>query len=124
MGKFSEILAQSDLFNGLKLVPLNLIDAICEEQTYQKGALIFQENSHQNELYLNIAGMVEILVNPAMVTAQPAPNGPVEPITPHRIGPCLGKIALVDEGLRSTSARAGTNKTHLLSISRTRLLKL
>jgi CRP/FNR family transcriptional regulator, cyclic AMP receptor protein len=123
MGKYSEILAESDLFNGLKTTQLDLIDSICEEQVYQKGAVIFQENSHQAELYLIINGTVEILINPSLASAVPDNAAQLEPIALLRIGQCFGEIALVDEGLRSATARAGQKNTRLLCISRERLLK-
>ena len=124
MGKYSEILAETDLFNQLNAVQLDLIDAICEEQVFQKGDVIFQENSHQAELYLIINGIVEILINPGLVTAATSDTPQQELIATLRIGQCFGEVALVDEGLRSATAQVGQNNTRLLCISRDRLLTL
>ena len=124
MGKYSEILADTDLFNELSITQLDLIDALCEELVFQKGDVIFQENSHQAELYLIINGTVDILINPGMITATTDGSIAQELIATLRIGQCFGEVALVDQGLRSATAQAGHNNTRLLCISRDRLLKL
>jgi CRP-like cAMP-binding protein len=124
MGKFTGFLEESDLFNDLDPLHLDLIDPICEDQVFQKGEIIFQENSRQDELYLIINGSVEILVNPELVTAHLATPQRLEPIATLRIGQCFGEITLVDEGLRSATARAAKNNTRLLRIARSRLILL
>lgn len=124
MGTFTGYLEESDLFNDLDPVQLDMISGVCEELVFQKGETIFQENSHQDELYLIINGTVEILVNPNLITAHPDSATPLELITSLRIGQCFGEIALVDEGLRSATARAAKNNTRLLRIARSRLLTL
>ena len=52
---------------------------LCEEQTYNTGEIILEENSATDELYVITQGEVEILVNPSLVSDQP--NIQREPVT-------------------------------------------
>jgi CRP/FNR family cyclic AMP-dependent transcriptional regulator len=96
-----------------------------ERTTYSAEEIIFGENSASDELYIIASGEVDILVNPALVqsTAVGHPARSLTIVTLRR-GQTFGEIALVDQGLRSASARCASKRAHLLIIDSERLLKL
>lgn len=124
MGKFSAFLSESDLFSNLTITQIELIDNICEELEYKEGEIIFEENSHQAELYLIINGKVEILINPSLVSSQLDQNVKSEVIAVFHRGQSFGEMALVDEGVRSATARAAAKNTKLIRISQKRFMTL
>jgi len=117
-------LKQSDIFYQFTPTQLEMVANLCQEVAFQAGEIIFKENSGSQELYIITQGEVEILINPALV-GTPEKNEPVgSVIATMRRGQSFGEIALVDEGLRSATARAGQKETHLLVISRDKLIML
>jgi CRP/FNR family cyclic AMP-dependent transcriptional regulator len=123
--EYVNILRQADIFYDLTQPQLEMIAACCSEITARPGKTIFEENSAGDELYVVASGEVDILVNPALI--QPTSTGePPRPLTIATIrrGQTFGEIALVDQGLRSASARCASRKTRLLVIPRDRLIKL
>lgn len=116
-------LKQSDIFFQFTPTQLELVANICQEATYQKDDLIFRENSSSKELYVIIQGEVDIVVDPSLVgTTEDGMEN--KTIATMRRGQSFGEVALVDEGLRSASARAAQKDTRLLIISRDRLIML
>ncbi len=122
---YSNVLKQADLFYDLTPSQLEMVSAICQERTGRAGELIFEENTAGDEMYIIVRGEVEILVDPAMVSG-PGPRRPPAPVTIAKLrdGQTFGEIALVDQGLRSASARCASDNTRLLVVSRARLLAL
>ncbi len=122
--EFASILRQADIFYDLTRPQLDMIAAICSQVTTKAGEVIFEENSAGDELYVVGSGEVDILVSPALV--QSAKGEPPRPwtIATIRRGQTFGEIALVDQGLRSASARCASRKAQLLVIPRERLIKL
>jgi len=117
-------LKQSDIFYQFTPTQLEMVANLCQEVVFQAGEVIFRENSSSQELYIITQGEVEILINPALVGI-PEKNNPAESvIATMRRGQSFGEIALVDEGLRSATARAAQKDTHLLVISRDKLIML
>jgi CRP-like cAMP-binding protein len=102
-----------------------LIAALCQERNARAGEIIFEENTPGIELFVIVRGEVEILVDPAFVAGSPGrkPSGPVT-IATLRDGQTFGEISLVDQGLRSASARCATDNTKLLVLPRQKLLSL
>ena len=115
-------LKQSDVFFQLTPAQLELVANLCQEITYQPGDLIFKENSSSKELYIITQGEVEILISHASNESSKKDDETV--IAKLRRGQSFGEVALVDEGLRSASARAGQEETNLLVIPRDRLIML
>lgn len=117
-------LKQSDIFYQFSATQLELVANLCHEIVFQEGETIFRENSEGKELYVIAQGEVEILINPALVGG-PA-NGKQEEarIATLRRGQSFGEVALVDEGLRSATARASQKDTRLLVIPRDKLIML
>ncbi|MGD8403517.1 MAG: cyclic nucleotide-binding domain-containing protein [Anaerolineales bacterium] len=102
-----------------------MVANLCQEVVFKAGDIIFKENSDSKELYIITQGEVEILINPSSVS--PSPNKGDETgtlIATMRRGQSFGEVALVDEGLRSASARAAEKETRLLVISRDKLIML
>lgn len=117
-------LKQSDIFYQFSATQLELVANLCHEIVFQEGETIFRENSEGKELYVIAQGEVEILINPALV-GSPA-NGEQEDarIATLRRGQSFGEVALVDEGLRSATARASQKDTRLLVIPRDKIIML
>ena len=123
--EYVNILRQADIFYDLTQPQLEMIASFCTEIKPRAGELIFEENSSGDELYVVASGEVEIQVNPALI--QPASTAhKARPLTVAiiRRGQTFGEIALVDQGLRSASARCISKKARLLVIPRSRLMRL
>jgi len=124
MGKYINFLKDTDLFFDLTEDQLGLIEALCEERVYKKEEVVFSENTREGELYLVMDGMVEILVNPNLVSSRQDHRSQPSVIALLRRGQSFGEIALVDEGIRSASALAAEDHTRLLRIRRDQFLSL
>jgi CRP/FNR family cyclic AMP-dependent transcriptional regulator len=123
--EFVNILRQTDIFYDLTEPQMEMVAGLCSEATYNAEEMIFEENSASDELYIIAGGEVDILVNPALVQSAAAGQpGRALTIATLRRGQTFGEIALVDQGLRSASARCASKKAYLLIIGSERLLKL
>ncbi len=118
------LLEQVDIFADLDVQRLQRIAAICTERRYGEGDVIFRENTSSDELYIILEGEVEIQVDPRMlgISADESPG----PTTIAKLlrGQSFGEIALVDQGLRSASARCAVPSTQLLVIARDDLVRM
>lgn len=120
----ASIFKQTDIFYDLPSSEMETIQALCQERRCNAGDLIFEENTASDELYVIVQGEVEIQVDPALVgDAGARPTGPVTIATLRR-GQSFGEVALVDQGLRSATARSAANNTVLLVIPRDKLIAL
>ena len=117
-------LKQSDIFYQFTPTQLELVANLCQEVVFQAGEIIFKENSSSQELYIITEGEVEILINPALIGPSDKNKPTDATIAKLRRGQSFGEIALVDEGLRSATARAAQKETRLLVISRDKLMML
>ncbi len=119
------VLRRVDIFYDLTQAQLDMIAAVCQERTARSGELIFEENTAGDELYVIMRGEVEILVDPGMVSGPGSRRTPA-PVTIAKLrdGQTFGEMALVDQGLRSASARCASDNTRLLVIPRAKLLSL
>jgi len=121
---FANNLKQADIFYELTPTQLELVAALCQERRCKAGDIIFEENAASDELYIIAAGEVDIQVDPAMVGGDEAKGiGPVTIATLRR-GQSFGEVALVDQGLRSATARCSANNTQLLIVPRDKLILL
>ena len=116
------VLKQADIFYDLTDTQLELIASICEEKTYNKGDLIFAENSPGHEMYIIMEGEVAIELDPALVGRTDV-SGP-QVLTVLGRWQVFGEVALVDEGVRSASARSVRHDTRVLIIPRDKLMLL
>lgn len=119
MNSVVNFLKQSDIFNQFTPTQLELVANLCREVTYQDGDLIFRENSNSKELYIIAQGEVDIFIEP-----DSSGSGKETTIAKLRRGQSFGEIALVDDGLRSASARSAQADTRLLVIQRDKLIML
>jgi len=120
---FITILKQADIFYELTNTQLELVASICTDKTYHAGELVFEENTPGTELYIIADGEVEIQVNPTTLGKSDDGSGAFTIATLRR-GQSFGEVTLVDEGLRSASARCSQPDTHLLAIPRAKLMLL
>ncbi len=121
---YTPLLEQIDIFADLDAEQLRQISNICTERRYEKGDVIFYENTKSDELYVILRGQVEIQVDPKTlgISGEESP-GPTT-IATLRPGQSFGEIALVDEGFRSASARCSAPGTRLLTIRRDDLIQM
>ncbi|NIO69924.1 MAG: hypothetical protein GTN71_13090, partial [Anaerolineae bacterium] len=61
------ILREVDIFQDLSESQLERVAQICEERVCQIGAVIFEENTASDELYIIADGMVDIRVDPSIL---------------------------------------------------------
>jgi CRP-like cAMP-binding protein len=116
------ILKQADIFAELTATQIELIASICTSQMYRRNDIIFEENSASDELYLIVNGEIDIQIDPALIGGDPA-DGPQTIATLGR-GQSFGEVALVDQGVRSASARCAQQDTELIVIPRDKLMLL
>lgn len=120
----ANILKQTDIFFEFTPTQLELVTSLCQERKCNTGDIIFQENAASDELYIIAQGEIDIQVDPSLVgTEQNPPVGPVTIATLRR-GQCFGEVALVDQGLRSATARCSAHNTQLFVIPRDKLISL
>jgi len=120
MSSIGDFLRESDIFDQLTATQLEMVANICSEQRFGAGEVIFEEHSDSKELYVIARGEVEILISPTtgILTREK------HQIALLRHGQSFGEVALVDEGLRSATARATQKDTRLLVIPREKFLML
>lgn len=121
MNNIINFLKQSDIFYQFTPTQLELVGNLCQEVVYNNGEIVFQENSSSKELYVIVQGEVDILINRSTAGDLEKKETAVARL---RRGQSFGEVALVDEGLRSASARAAQKDTRLLVIQRDKLIML
>ena len=121
-----DILRRTDIFYDLSGAQLEMLASICEERVVKLGDIVFEENSQGDEMFVISRGAVEILVDPSIVGGPGAKKRGSMPVTiaTLRGGQTFGEIALVDQGLRTASARCAETETQLLAIRRNKFMKL
>jgi len=118
------ILRQADIFLDLSVEQIQTLAGICQQRTFDVGDILFEENSASDELYVIARGEVEILVDPSLVSDRHQGHQSPSTIATLRRGQSFGEIALVDQGLRSASARIARPDTQLVIIPRDALMQL
>lgn len=121
MNNLVNFLKQSDIFYQFTPTQLELVANLCQEVMFNAGEMIFHENSSSKELYVILQGEVDILINRGVTGAL---NKTETAIARLRRGQSFGEVALVDEGLRSASARSAQKDTRLLVIPRDKIIML
>ncbi len=115
------VLKHTDIFYELTNTQLELVASICEEKVYQTGDVVFAENSAGSELYVIAEGEVDIQVDPKVIGLD---GGGPKTIATLRRGQSFGEVALVDEGVRSATARVSRHNTRLVVVPRDKLMLL
>ena len=124
MNNIINSLKQSDIFYQFTQTQLEMVANLCKEVAFHDGEIIFTENSDNKELYIITQGEVDILIKPSKVSLLGMLEEEEAPVATLRRGQNFGEVALVDEGLRSASARAAQKDTLLLVIERDKLIML
>ena len=119
----THVLEQVDIFEDLTTSQLALIDQICREKNYQRDEVIFEENTPGQEFFIIMDGRVEIQVDPDTIGDGTNVHQP-STIAVLRRGQSFGEVAIVDPGVRSASAKCGSETCRLLVIDRNSFLKL
>lgn len=120
MSAYSHLLKQSDIFYQFTASQLDMVSPLCREMDFNAGDLVFPENSSSTDLYIIIRGEVDVVLSASGLAD--GPQGST--LARLRRGQSFGEIALVDQGLRSASARVVEDGTFLLLIPREQLLML
>jgi CRP/FNR family cyclic AMP-dependent transcriptional regulator len=121
---FVTFLKQADIFFELTPTQLELVASLCEERKLNTGDIVFEENTPSDELYIIAQGEVEIQVDPSLVGDDSVRSIGNITIATLRRGQSFGEIALVDQGLRSATAKCAQHGTQLLVIPRDKLMSL
>lgn len=121
---YVNILRRTDMFYDLSEPQLEMVAGLCSEVDYRMGQVIFEENSAGDELYVISAGEVEIQLDPGLISLSGDRDERPTTIATLRSGQTFGEVTLVDQGLRTASARAASRRTRLLVIPRDRLIGL
>jgi len=121
MSNLVNFLKQSDIFYQFTPTQLEMVANLCQEVVFNAGEIIFRENSDSKELYVIAQGEVDILIHRGAAGDDDKKETTVALL---RRGQSFGEVALVDEGLRSASARAVQKDTRLLVIHRDKLIML
>jgi CRP-like cAMP-binding protein len=124
MNAIGIIIKNADIFYQFTEPQLEIVANLCDEKTLQDGEIIFLERSKCDELYIIADGVVDILFNPNLVSDQAGESHKPVTIATLRRGQSFGEIALVDHGLRSATARAAQDNTHLLIIPSDKLMEV
>ncbi len=122
--EYINILHQADIFYDLTDPQLEMVASICTETALKKGAVIFEENSSGDELYVIADGSVDIQLNPSPVQSTTGQSSQPLTVVTLRRGQTFGEVALVDKGLRTASAHCASKHAHLLVIPRDKLIDL
>jgi CRP-like cAMP-binding protein len=124
VAQYVNVLRRADVFYDLNEAHLQKIASICSEVEYKAQEMLFEENTPGDELYVIASGAVEILLNPSLVQPGADQGGDAVTVATLIQGQNLGEITLVDQGLRTASARAAGRRTRLLIIPRDKLIDL
>jgi CRP-like cAMP-binding protein len=118
------VLEQIDIFVDLTPQQLALIEKICREEKFKQGEVVFEENTPSRAFYIIMDGQVEIQVDPDTIRSSGDDEYQPSTIAVLRRGQSFGEVAIVDPGVRSASARCGSETCKLLVIDREEFLTL
>jgi CRP/FNR family transcriptional regulator, cyclic AMP receptor protein len=116
------VLKQADIFYDLTATQLELVAAVCQEQDFSYGQIVFEENTSGSELFIIAVGEFDIQLDPRRI--DPEYTGEPRTIARLRRGQSFGEVALVDEGLRSARAICAQKDSELVVIPRADLMRL
>lgn len=92
-----EALGKIELFRGIRLEGLERIAAICAEETFRAGDVVFREGEVGDKLYLILEGKVRI--------AREVSGMGEEALAVLGPGAAFGEMSLIDDFPRSADAR-------------------
>jgi CRP-like cAMP-binding protein len=116
------ILKQAEIFEHLTPEQLELIASISTLITCNAGDMVIEQGTASDELYVIADGEVDIFMDPSLTGESSISEQII--ITTLRRGQSFGEMALVDQEIRSASARCGQQDTRLVVIPRIKLMEL
>ncbi len=114
---YADMLANVDIFDDLSAERLERISSICVEHRLHEGDIVFEQNARSDGLYIILNGEIDIQVQ------SPSSDAPLTVARLQR-GQSFGEVALVDEGIRTATARVGTPDARLLMLRRADLMEI
>ena len=111
----NSLLRKVHLFNGLSADEIELLANICTKLEISSGELVIEQNTTGGEVYIIGDGAIDVFV---------AGLGNERPIVILGDGQVFGEMALIDQGYRSASGRAGKSGCVLYKIQKEDFHKL
>ena len=101
-----DALKSSELFGTLKTEHLEKVSALCREESYQEGVMLFNAGNEATDLYVLTEGRVALEIE-----VRPVPDRPAIPIAVEVItkGGSFGWSAVVEPNVYTLSARCITD---------------
>jgi CRP/FNR family transcriptional regulator, cyclic AMP receptor protein len=116
------ILSRTQLFDSMTEKQMEAIAAICESAIWPKGYVLIQENEMSDALYIVGSGRVEITMSPAVINpGEEASSVVLAELLPGQV---FGEVALVDQGIRSATAKTASDNTLIVRLPRMGLINL
>ena len=103
-----ELLNKVHIFSSLSDEELALVAGICHSQSLSTDELIVEQNTTGSDVYIVQSGAIEVFVTV---------DGVERPIVFLGHGQLFGEMALLDQGHRSASGRAGKEGCTLVRIN-------
>ena len=119
----TQLLASVEIFSDLTKEQLAKIESVCQEKTYGKDEIIFEENNPSKEFYIIADGEIDIQLDPDLVSSKGDQHEPVTIVSLRR-GQSFGEVALVDQGLRSATVKSVSKDSKLLMITRDDFMRI
>lgn len=114
---YAYLLENVDIFDELSNDRLERISSICVEHRFDRGELVFEQNAKSDGLYIILSGDIDIQV-------QSSESGAPLSVARLQRGQSFGEVALVDEGIRTATARVASAEARLLMLRRADLMEL
>lgn len=121
---YPPVLLHVEILYELRDEHLQQIADLGTNKTYNKGDVVFEENTDSDELYIILEGEVDIQVDPRTLGIASPDLPEPKTIATLRRAQSFGEVALVDEGVRSASAICASDETILMVINRNELIEL
>jgi CRP/FNR family cyclic AMP-dependent transcriptional regulator len=118
------IVKQADIFYKLTPVQLEMVASLCEERAYALGEVIVVEGGKSEEIFIIAQGEVDIIITPSRPSGSTGQLAKPVIIARLRPGQSFGEVGLVDNGVRSATARSANKDTRMLVIANPRLMRL
>jgi CRP/FNR family transcriptional regulator, cyclic AMP receptor protein len=110
-----EVLARTELFQGVDDVALRRLAELAAERTVERGQAVFVQEEPGDRMYVLAEGAVKLYVSSS--------SGGVVELVRHHPPAVFGEVALLDGGPRSATAEA-VERSVLLVVTRDELLRL
>ncbi len=120
---YKELLSMVNIFADLTNEQIAKIESVCKVLVFRKDEIIFEERSPSKEFYIIVKGSVDIQLDPDLAQSGGNMRNTQTLVTLKR-GESFGEIALVDEGVRSATAKSNERNSKLLMITRSDFMRL